>query len=66
MKAIRLIFTLLLLLSAAVFELPAQQSEADRKLLAEIRARAEKGDAQAQFELGAAFIFGGNSQRWIS
>jgi TPR repeat protein len=58
MKENRLVFTLLLLLSAPVFQLPAQQNEADRKLLAEIRARAEIGDAQSQFELGAAFHFG--------
>ena len=30
----------------------AQQNEADRKLLADIRAKAQKGDAQSQFELG--------------
>ena len=40
------------------FQLPAQQSEADRKLLADIRAKAEKGDAQSQYELGCAFSFG--------
>jgi len=46
MKANRLVWTfLLLLLSAAAFQLHAQQGEADRKLLAEIRAQAEKGDA---------------------
>ena len=28
------------------------------KLLADIRAKAEKGDAHAQFELGTAFDFG--------
>src|SRR5437879_1128592 len=39
-------------------QLPAQQAEADRKLLAEIRAKAEKGDAQSQSELGAAFFAG--------
>src|SRR5437773_414304 len=58
MKANRLFFTVLLLLSAAVFQLNAQQSKADRKLLDEIRARAEKGDAQFQSELGEAFCFG--------
>ena len=59
MKAIRMMFTLLFMLSAAVFQLPAQQSEADRKLFEKIKAKAEKGDAQSQFTLGAAF-FGGN------
>ena len=55
MKANRLRWFLLFLLVSAVFQLPAQQSEADRKLLADIRAKAEKGDAQSQYELGAAF-----------
>src|SRR5260370_41649487 len=58
MKANRLVLTVLLLVTAAVFQLPAQQNEADRKLLAEIRAGADKGDAKAQYELGAAFLFG--------
>jgi TPR repeat protein len=58
MKEHRLVFTLLFLLSAAVFQLPAQQNEADRKLVAEIRARAEMGDAKAQERLGAAFFLG--------
>jgi len=57
MKAIRLVCTLLLL-NAAVFQLAAEQSDADRKLLADIRARAQRGDAQSQFEMGAAFHFG--------
>jgi TPR repeat protein len=58
MKANRFLFTVLFLLSAAVFRLPAQQNEADRKVLAEIRARADKGDAKAQYELGRAFFSG--------
>ncbi|HEU0008184.1 MAG TPA: tetratricopeptide repeat-containing serine protease family protein [Verrucomicrobiae bacterium] len=58
MKAFRLMWILFLLLSAVVVQLPAQQSEADRKLLAEIRARAEKGDALAQAALGEAFLKG--------
>jgi TPR repeat protein len=58
MKANQLVLTVLFLLSAAVFQLPAQQNEADRKLLAEIRARAEIGDAQSQFELGWEFFSG--------
>jgi len=58
MKAIRLGWLLLFLLGGAALQLAAQQSEADLKLLAEIRAKAEKGDAQAQFELGYAFSFG--------
>ena len=49
---------ILLLFFAFTVQLPAQQTEADRKLLAEVRAQAEKSDAQFQFELGAAFYFG--------
>ncbi len=58
MKAFRLIWVLFLLLTAFVVQLSAQQFEADRKLLAEVRTRAEKGDAQCQFELGGVFLFG--------
>ena len=58
MKANRLVLTVLLLVTAAVFQLPAQQNEADRKVLAEIRAGADKGDAKAQYELGRAFFSG--------
>ena len=58
MKANRLRWFLLFLLVSAVLQLPAQQSEADRKLLADIRAKAEKGDAQSQYELGCAFSLG--------
>lgn len=38
--------------------LPAQQNQTDRKLLTDIRTKAEKGDAQSQFELGNAFYIG--------
>jgi hypothetical protein len=56
MKTNRLVLILvLLLLSPAALQLHAQQSEADSKLLAEIRAQAEKGNAQSQFELGSVF-----------
>jgi TPR repeat protein len=58
MKANRLRWFLFFLLAIGVFQLPAQQSEADRKLLAEIRAKAEKGDAQFQYELGHTFCVG--------
>ena len=58
MRAYRLRWFLLLLLVSAVFQLPAQQSEADPKLLADIRAKAETGDAQSQNELGRAFLRG--------
>ena len=46
---------LLFLAATAVFQLPAQQTEADRKSLADLRAKAEKGDAQSQYDLGRAF-----------
>ena len=58
MKTNQLLFTVLLLVTAAVFQLPAQQNGADRKVLAEIRAGADKGDAKAQYELGRAFFSG--------
>src|SRR6266704_1842960 len=58
MKTNRSKCALFFLLSNTVFQLLAQQSDADRKLLAEIRAKAEKGDAQSQFELGSAFFIG--------
>ena len=43
------------LLASAVSLLAARQSEADRQLMAELRAQAEKGDARSQYELGRAF-----------
>src|SRR5438105_1914929 len=58
MKANRWRWLLLFLFVNAVFQLSAQQSEADRKLLADIRGKAEKDDAQAQCELGAALANG--------
>ncbi len=59
MKANRLAWTfLLLLLSAAAFQLPAEQNEADRKLFEEIKTKAEKSDAQSQSALGRAYFFG--------
>src|ERR1017187_10354791 len=58
MKANRFVFTLLLLLSAVVFRLPAQQTETDRKQVEEIKAKAEAGDAAAQFNLGFSYAQG--------
>lgn len=43
---------------SAVFKLPAQQREADRKVLNDVRAQAEKGEAQSQHLLACAFYFG--------
>lgn len=58
MKTNQLLFTVLLLVTATVFQLLAQQNEADRKVTAEIRAGADKGDAKARYELGRAFFSG--------
>jgi TPR repeat protein len=44
-----------LLHMSAASESPDQQSKANRKLLADVRAKAQKGDAQSQYELGRAF-----------
>ena len=65
------LFLLLLLLHALTTRIIAQLTnnegqkpeaiavhEAGKALLAEIRAKAENGDAQSQFELGKAFYFG--------
>jgi TPR repeat protein len=57
-KTNRLRWFLFFLLVSAVLQLPAQQTEADSKLLADIRAKAEKGDAQSQCVLGEAFAEG--------
>lgn len=54
-------FTTILSLVLLLFSkqpLQAQQTEADLKLLADIRAKAERGDDQAQLTLGSAFYFG--------
>jgi TPR repeat protein len=51
-------FLLLLLLSGAAFQLPAQQAEANRKLFVEIKEFAEKGNAQAQYYLGDCYNLG--------
>src|SRR5258707_1069717 len=53
MKANRLIWTLaLLLMGAIVAPLPAQQTEADHRHFEEIKTKAEKGEATAQYEFG--------------
>ena len=58
MKANRLRWFLVFLLGSAAIQMPAQQSEADRKLLAETRAKAENGDAEAQNRLGIFYFSG--------
>jgi Flp pilus assembly protein CpaB len=49
MKASRLILTLLLASSVAVVELAAQQTKADQKPIEEVKAKAEAGDAESQW-----------------
>jgi len=73
MKANRLVWFLILLFVNTVFQLPAEQSEADRRLLTELRVEAEKGDAQCQALLGDVFHFGlltartdyGEAAKWV-
>jgi len=58
MKAKWLRWFLLLLLASAVYQSPAQQSKTDREVMADIRAKAEKGDVDAQLMLGETFRTG--------
>ena len=59
MKANRLEWTFLLpLLAAIAFELPAQQTEAGRKMFEEARIKAENGDVKSQNLLGDYYYFG--------
>src|SRR6266481_4879312 len=58
MKANELVLTVLFLLSAAVFQLPAQQNETDRKQLEEVKAKAEAGDADSEYRLGLCYYNG--------
>jgi TPR repeat protein len=58
MKANRLVFTVLLLLSAAVFQLRAEQSETGRKQVEELKAKAEAGDADSEYQLGVRYSSG--------
>src|SRR5258708_32076627 len=59
MKANRLVvFTVLLLSSAAVFQLAAQQTEIDKRPIDEVKAKAEAGDANSEVELGLRYYKG--------
>jgi len=51
--------TVACLVLASLAARPAQQSEADQKLISEIRMKAQGGDAQSQFQLGKEFFGGG-------
>jgi S1-C subfamily serine protease len=55
MKRHRLVFTLLLLLTAAVFQLAAQQTEIDQKPVEEVKTKAGAGDADSEFQLGLRY-----------
>jgi Sel1 repeat len=57
-SANRLVFMVLLLLSVAAFQLPAQQTEADRKPFEELKAKAEAGDAESEYQVGLAYTKG--------
>ena len=58
MKANRLRGFLLFSIAGGVFQSPAQQTEADLKLIGEIRVKVATGDAQSQAELGKVFQIG--------
>jgi TPR repeat protein len=58
LKVNQLVFTLLLLLSAPVFQLPAQQVETDRKQVEEVKVKAEAGDADSEYRLGLFYYNG--------
>src|SRR5439155_655239 len=45
--------------SANVFRMSAQDGEAERKLFEEIKAKAETGDAEAQYSFGAYYAYYG-------
>src|SRR6266480_1924844 len=54
----RLIPTLLILWLGSTLEIPGQPAEHDREALARTKANAEKGDAEAQLEMGLIYASG--------
>ncbi len=54
----RLSFTLLLFCLALAIDSPAQPAKADRDAFDQIKAKADKGDPEAQLELGALYASG--------
>ena len=58
MKANRFVPTVLLLLSGPVFQLSAQQAETDGKQFEELKAEAEAGDADSEYQLGFRYYDG--------
>jgi hypothetical protein len=55
---LKLVACVLLVLVAVAIRLPAQQSDADRKLFEDTKAKAEKGEASAQCALAEIYGFG--------
>jgi hypothetical protein len=47
----------ILLLLVTVVQLPAKQTEADRKLFEDMKDKAENGDAAAQYFVGGCYKF---------
>ena len=58
MKENRLVSTVLLLLSAPVFQLSAQQAKTDGKQFEELKAKTEAGDADSEYQLGFRYSNG--------
>jgi hypothetical protein len=52
------VFTVLFLFSAAVFQLRSEQTEIIRKLVEELTAKAEAGDADSEYRLGLCYYNG--------
>jgi len=63
MKAKLYLKVSLLLVLCAGIPLHARQSDADRKLLEDSKAKAEKGDASAQNDLGVCYYSGCRNSR---
>jgi ankyrin repeat protein len=63
MRANLLRWFLPVLLVSAVFQLAAQQNEGDRKQFEETKAKAERGDAETQYDLGACYAKRGDLEK---
>ena len=63
MKFSRSIGVILLLLAGSAISLPAQTTEADRKQFEAIKARADKGDGEAQLSVAARYANGNGVAR---
>src|SRR5437762_3316950 len=58
MRTNQLLFALFLLLTGDAFQLLAQQNETDRKQLEAVKARAEAGDTDSEYQLGLCYYSG--------